>query len=163
VALFFALFGRRGEPKFVVRRIFFCRVFAVCAASFRNGVESITPSSSGFAVEALSDTKKTRKTQCNAGFLGVGGRELESPTSTMSTFEQDDESDVFSRAKRDACERMHLWMHQIAELDERMVPSLLFDSIEESVGPDGVEKVIDAMRRRVESAFPNERRVKIDV
>ena len=88
---------------------------------------------------------------------------LQLHAAAMSTFEQGDENDVFCRAKRDACERMHLWMHQIAELDERLVPSLLFDSIEESVGPDGVEKVIDAMRRRVESAFPNERRVKIDV
>ena len=33
-----------------------------------------------------TDTKKPRKTQGVAGFLGVGGRELESPTSTMSTW-----------------------------------------------------------------------------
>ena len=33
-----------------------------------------------------SATKKPRKTQGIAGFLGVGGRELESPTSTMSTW-----------------------------------------------------------------------------
>ncbi len=33
-----------------------------------------------------TDTKKPRKTQGVAGFLGVGGREFESPTSTMSTW-----------------------------------------------------------------------------
>ena len=40
----------------------------------------------GLPVEIGSEHKKTRKTQGNAGFLGVGGREFESPTSTMSTW-----------------------------------------------------------------------------
>ena len=88
---------------------------------------------------------------------------LQLHAAAMSTSEHGNENSVNCRMKQEVCERLHQCLHQIAELDERLVPSLLFDSIEESVGPDGVEKVIDAMRRRVESAFPNERRVKIDV
>ena len=48
-------------------------------------IESI-PDHSGTDDGDATDTKKPRKTQVLAGFLGVGGRELESPTSTMSTW-----------------------------------------------------------------------------
>ena len=37
-------------------------------------------------IEQTQATKKPHKTQGVAGFLGVGGREFESPTSTMSTW-----------------------------------------------------------------------------
>ncbi|MDA9857497.1 hypothetical protein N9D23_05205 [Rubripirellula sp.] len=110
-----------------------------------------------------AETKKARKTLGFTSFNAVGATRFELATSTSRTKWHGDENTANCGINRDASELMHLWMHQIAELDERLLASMLVDSIEESVGPDGVEQVIDALRRRVESAFPSKRRVKSDV
>jgi hypothetical protein len=51
-------------------------------------------------------------------------------------------------------------MHQIAKSDKHELTSVLINLIEESLGLHGIQQLIDELRRRVESTFPNDRSVK---
>ena len=67
-----------------------------------------------------ASTPKTQK-PCNslenAGFSEVGGRELESPTSTMSTLDSTNSFSTNSRKNEDQQQRLHQILHLIQTLD----------------------------------------------
>ena len=102
--------------------------------------------------EDATGTKKPRKTQSVAGFLGVGGREFESPTSTMSTSEHGNENSLNCSVKPEVCERLHQCLHQIVGNNERTVASVLLDVIAETLGNDATGRILDALEREAEAA-----------
>lgn len=75
----------------------------------------------------------------------MGDTELESVASTMSTSERNDRNAAIRNAKRDASERMHLWMHQDAGSDERSVALVLAEAIAETLGNDALGRVVSAL------------------
>ena len=78
----------------------------------------------------------------------VGDTEFESVTSTMSTSERSQEYAANHGANRDAAERLHQWLHQIAESGERSVASALANAIIETFGNDAVERLAEQLGTR---------------
>ncbi|EMI52192.1 hypothetical protein RSSM_06388 [Rhodopirellula sallentina SM41] len=51
----------------------------------------------------------------------------------------------------DAGERLHQWLHLIAENSERSVASVVLDAIAETLGTDAAGRLLDALERQAEA------------
>lgn len=85
-----------------------------------------------------------------AGFSHkMGGTELESVTSTMSTCESLDENPAKDREKQEDAERLHQCLHQIGKMIESHGPESLADALAQLLGEEHFKRLADALSRRV--------------
>ncbi|MDV6031350.1 MAG: hypothetical protein F9B45_14865 [Phycisphaera sp. RhM] len=61
------------------------------------------------------------------------------------------ENAVNCGANRDDAERLHHWLHLIAESDERDIASVLVAAVAESLGGDAVGRFVDAVQEQAEA------------
>ncbi len=78
----------------------------------------------------------------------VGGTELESVTSTMSTSESLLENPAKHGKKGEDTERLHQCLHQISESIERDELETLVESIADSLGQDAFGRLADTLIQR---------------
>ena len=81
----------------------------------------------------------------------MGGTELESVTSTMSTIGRSLENAVKHWSNCDDRERLHQCLHQIAELVERDKLETLAEVLADSLEPGTLVRLADALNRRSQS------------
>ena len=79
---------------------------------------------------------------------------LEPMTSTMPLFGSSDGKPAIYGAKRDACERLHQWLHLAALHGGGTTDKLLIQALAETLGTPAIEQLILAVRRRVERVDP---------
>ncbi|QDV60935.1 hypothetical protein [Crateriforma conspicua] len=72
-------------------------------------------------------------------------------TSTMPLCESLNENHVKAGTKQDATDRLHQWLHQIAESDERTVAAVLVDAVAELFGRDGTERLLAELEHQAEA------------
>ncbi|MGB7344823.1 MAG: hypothetical protein WBD20_11450 [Pirellulaceae bacterium] len=64
------------------------------------------------------------------------------------------ESSVNNELNRDDAERLHHWLHLIAESDERSVAAVLVDLVARTLGADAVAKLIEAVSDGAKNVTP---------
>jgi len=92
-----------------------------------------------------TETKKPRETVGFAGFSEERLMRFELTTTTLATLQHSEQNAANCGAKRDDAERLHQWLHQIAESGERSVASALAEAIAETLGSDAVWKLVEAV------------------
>jgi hypothetical protein len=104
-----------------------------------------------------SDLRK-RKTPWNLlrnqGFSLIGPAGFEPTTSTTPRLRRGNESPAKHWAKYDGAERLHQCLHQIAELVERGGLENLAEAIADSLDPDALQRLADALNKRAERIDP---------
>ncbi|WP_146580457.1 hypothetical protein [Neorhodopirellula pilleata] len=58
------------------------------------------------------------------------------------------ENSVKTGVKRTDAERLHHWLHLIAESGERSVATMLVDLVAETLGTDAVGRLVEALNQR---------------
>jgi hypothetical protein len=70
----------------------------------------------------------------------------------MSTFVRDYGNPAKHNAKLTPAERLHQWLHQISESDERSAASVLFVAVAETLGDEAAGRVLAALEKQVKPA-----------
>ena len=96
------------------------------------------------------ETKKPRNPLRITGFSLIGPAGFEPTTSTTPTNKRGVKSSAKHWAKCDGAERLHQCLHQIAELVERGGLENLAEAIADSLEPDVLQRLADALNKRAE-------------
>ena len=109
-------------------------------------------------LDADSHSTEKRKNPANnkvfAGFSLIGPAGFEPTTSTTPTNKGGFENPAKHWTKCDDSERLHQCLHQIAKLVERVGLENLVEAIADSLEPDALERLADALNKRAERTDP---------
>ena len=81
--------------------------------------------------------------------LKIGDIGLEPTTSTMSTSKRLIENAVKHKENGEDSERLHQCLHQIVQMIESYGPETFADALAELLGEEPLERLVDALSRRV--------------
>ena len=104
---------------------------------------------------------RTKKNRESRGFSDAAERTRTSTGLTPtrpSTNEDLNANSVNHGLNRDDAERLHHWLHLIAESGEHSVASVLVDAIAETLGVDAVRSLIEVMESRCKPLSTSQQR-----
>ncbi|WP_146439562.1 hypothetical protein [Crateriforma conspicua] len=76
---------------------------------------------------------------------------FEPATYSLGSCETGFKTPEIAEPNQDAVKRLHQWLHQIAESDERTVAAVLVDAVAELFGRDGTERLLAELEHQAEA------------